>query len=128
MRRNTLRYCALRAVGVRLRTNLLKSFGARRVRAQARSYRGQWNGSVPSAFARKRAPTAGSRAARCTPYSRCRSPLADEPSRAYRIVHTQNAPTAEPQDAPCPSVFARKRAPTAGFDIAGCPVHTELAL
>jgi len=56
----------------------------------------------PPVFARKRAPTAGSRAARCTPFLRCRSPLADEPSRAYRIVHTQNAPTAEPQDTPCP--------------------------
>ena len=81
------------AVGVRLRTNLIRSFGARRVRSQASSYRGQWNAfvhalcarcrspladepvemiSVPAVFARKRAPTAGNGMVRCPPHSRAR--------------------------------------------------------
>ena len=61
----------VRVVGVRLRTNLLRSFlcppcsqpnhgiafCAPRVRSQASSYRGQWNGFVFAVFARKRAPT-----------------------------------------------------------------------
>jgi hypothetical protein len=66
----SLRARRVPAVGVRLRTNLLRSLGARRVRAQARSYRGRPGG-------------------RYTPCLRCRSPLADEPSRTHRMAHTQ---------------------------------------
>jgi hypothetical protein len=59
----------VRVVGVRLRTNLLRSFGARRVRSQASSYRGQRDGLVHAAFARKRAPTGGNGMVWCTPCS-----------------------------------------------------------
>jgi hypothetical protein len=50
------------------------------------------------------------------PRSRCRSPLADEPSRTHRMAHMQRRSsygrTGELRFAP--AAFARKRAPTAG--------------
>ena len=80
------------AVGVRLRTNLIRSFGARRVRSQASSYGGQRNGFVHALCAR------------------CRSPLADEPvaivrcppcSRASaRLPRPRAVPTRPGKDAP----------------------------
>jgi hypothetical protein len=56
----------------------------RNVHTQKRLY-GRTAGlrSVPAALARKRAPTAGNRMARCPPCSPCRSPLADEPSTTH---------------------------------------------
>ena len=92
------------AVGVRLRTNLPQRIqnGHTQMRPCGR--------------------TAGNRMVRCPPRSRCRSPLADEPSRAHRNVHTQKRPHGRPAGLrSVPAAFARKRAPTAGNRMARCP-------
>jgi hypothetical protein len=69
-------------VGVRLRTNLPQRI--KNLHTQKRPCgRTAELRSVPAAFARKRAPTAGNRMARCPPRSPCRSPLADEPSTTH---------------------------------------------
>jgi len=71
------------------------------IRAQARSYRGRPSatGKFRQCRANHQSPDVG-------------APLAGEPSRAYRIIHTQNTPADGPQDATCPP-HSRCRSPLA---------------
>jgi len=118
--------CPPRSLASELLPRATGWFRAHRVRSQASSYRGQSDDSVPAAFARKRAPTAGNRMVRCPPRSPVGVRLRTNLPQRIQNLHTQNRPHGRTAGLrSVPAAFARKRAPTAGNRMVSCPPRSR---